>query len=203
MIERREEKDEAGFAETLDGEFRREFDGNAESLENVGSAAARGDGAIAVLGDARSGGCGNERGTAGDVEGLRAAAAGADAIDELRSFLSEKGKWHGVPAHDVDKAGQLRSLLAARGEDGKERGGFHFRHAAGEDLLEDLGRLLTGERRAILGQRAKQFLHQRHERSIAERRLKSEERRFLAHLHGEIPAEICVVIWEMSEVQSI
>ena len=81
-----------------------------------------------------------------------------------------------MPAHDIDKAGQLGSLLAARGEDGQQRRRFHLRHAAGEDLLEHLGRLLASERRAILGQRAKQFLHQRHERSIAERRLEREER---------------------------
>ena len=56
VIERREEKDEACFAETFDGEFRRKLDGNAESFKHIGCAAARSDGAVAVLGDACSGG---------------------------------------------------------------------------------------------------------------------------------------------------
>ena len=129
-----------------------------------------------MLGNAGSGGGGDERGAAGDVEGLRTTAAGADTVNQLRCFLFGEGKCHGMAAHDVDKAGQLGSLLAARGQDGQQRCGFDFRHAAGEDLIEHFGRLLAGERRAILGQRAKQFLHQRHERSIAERRLQGEER---------------------------
>ena len=83
VIKRREEKDEAGFAETFDGQFRRELNGHAEGLEDIGRATARSDGAVAVLGDVGSGGCGNKRRAAGDVEGERATAAGADAIDEL------------------------------------------------------------------------------------------------------------------------
>ena len=86
VIERREEEDEAGFAQTFDGQLRRKFNGDAESLEDIGSAAARSDGAVAVLGDAGSGGCGNERGSTGNVEGLRTTAAGADTIDELSLF---------------------------------------------------------------------------------------------------------------------
>ena len=91
VIKRREEKDEAGFAETFDGQLWRELDGHAESLKNIGSAAARGDGAIAVLGNAGAGGCGNERGSAGDVEGLRTAAAGADTVDEFSRSASVNG----------------------------------------------------------------------------------------------------------------
>ena len=64
-----------------------------------------------------------------------------------------------MAAHDVDKAGQLGSLLTARGEDGEQRGRFDFRHAAGEDFLEHFGRLLAGERRAVLGQRLQEVLH--------------------------------------------
>jgi type II secretory pathway predicted ATPase ExeA len=55
VIKRREEEDEASFAETLDGEFRREFNGHAKSFEHIGCAAARSDGAVAVLGNAGSG----------------------------------------------------------------------------------------------------------------------------------------------------
>ena len=55
---------------------------------------------------------------------------------------------HGVPAHRIHKAGKLRRLLAARGQHGEQRGNFHLRHAAGENLLEDFGRLLPGQRGA-------------------------------------------------------
>ena len=92
VIERREEEDEAGLAQAFDGQFGRELDGHAESLEHVGSAAARGDCAVAVLGDVGSGGCGHQRGAAGDVEGLRTAAAGADAVDQLRCFRFGEGQ---------------------------------------------------------------------------------------------------------------
>jgi len=175
---RREEEDEAGFAETLDGQLRREVDRDAESFKYVGSAAARSDGAIAMLGDAGSGGRSNERGTAGDVEGLRAAATSADTVDKLIALRI--GERHGrrVPAHDVHKASQFGSLLAACGEDCQQSRRLHLRHGTSEDLLEHFGSLLARERAAVLGERAKQFFHQRHERSIAERRLLSEKRIF-------------------------
>ena len=70
-----------------------------------------------MLGDTGSGGCGNKRGSTGNVEGLRTAAASADTIDELLALGVGERNGHGVPAHDVNKAGQFGSLLAARGED--------------------------------------------------------------------------------------
>ena len=122
-----------------------------------------------MLGDFGAGCRGDERSAAGDVEGLRATAAGANAIDELRSFFFGKGQCHGVPAHDVDEAGQLGSLFAARDHNGEERGDFDFGHASGEDLLEHLGRLGAGESSAVFGERAKQILYERHAMSISER----------------------------------
>ena len=80
MIERREEKHEAGLAQTLDGQLRPKRDGNAEGFEHVRRAAERGDRAVAVLGDFGSGSGGHQRRTAGDIEGQRPSAAGADHI---------------------------------------------------------------------------------------------------------------------------
>jgi len=177
VIERREEEDEACFAKTLDSQLRREFNGHAESFENIGGAAARSDGAVAMLGDVGAGSGSNERCTTRNVEGLWAAASGTDAVDEFRSFRFGKGQWDCVQAHDVHKARQFGCLLAARGEDCQQRGRLHLWHAAGEDLLENAGRLLTCERGAVLGQWAKQVLHQRHERSIAEPGWRGEEAR--------------------------
>ena len=39
VIERRVEKDEAGFAQAFNGEFGRELDGNAEGFEDIGRSA--------------------------------------------------------------------------------------------------------------------------------------------------------------------
>ena len=108
---------------------------------------------------ARCGRC-DQRRAAGDVEGLRPTATGANAIDELRSFLFGEGHGHGVLAHHVDKAGKFRRLLAARGQHRQKGRGFHLRHVAGEDFLQHFGCLLARELRAVFGERAQQFLHQ-------------------------------------------
>ena len=73
-----------------------------------------------------------------------------------------------MTAHDVDEAGKLGRLFAARGHDRDQGGGFDFRHVAGEDLLEDCGRLLTREGRSIFSQRTEEFLYQRHKKSMAD-----------------------------------
>ena len=79
---------------------------------------------------------------------------------------SVNGNGHGVPAHNVDKAGQLGSLLTARRENCHERSRFNIGHAAGEELLEHFGRLLTGERCAVFGQWLEQFFQLRHNFSM-------------------------------------
>ena len=109
VIERREEEHEAGLAQALDGELGAKVDGNAESFEDICGAALRSDGAIAVLGYFGAG-CGCHQGrAAGDVEGLRAAPAGAYAVDEFIAF--RVGERHGsdVLAHHIDEAGELRA----------------------------------------------------------------------------------------------
>ena len=146
MIERREEKDEAGLAQALDGEFRTHVDGDAKGFEDIGGAAARSDSAVAVLGHFCAG-CGCDQScAAGNVEGLRAAAAGAHAVHQLFALAIGERKRNDTGAHDVDEAGELRRLLAAGGHYGKQCGGFHFRNLAGKNLSEDLGGLLAGER---------------------------------------------------------
>ena len=162
VIERRVEEDEAGFAQAFDGEFRRELDGNAEGFEDVGCAAAGGDGAIAVLGDLGAGGCGNQGRAGGDVEGERTAAAGADAVDEFGALFVGERNGHRLLAHDVDEAGEFRGLLAARGEHGEQGGGFDLGHLAGEDLAEHVGGLLARELCAVFGERLEEGLQRIH-----------------------------------------
>ncbi len=153
VIERRVEEDEAGFAQAFDGEFGREVDGNAEGFEDVGCSAERGDGAIAMLGDLGSGGCGNEGCAAGDVEGEWTTAAGADAVDKFGALFVGERNGDRLLAHDVDEAGEFRGLFAARGEDGEQGGGFDLGRLAGEDLAEHVAGLLARELCAVFGER--------------------------------------------------
>ena len=162
MIERRVEEDEAGFAQAFDGKFGREVDGNAEGFEDVGRSAKRSDGAIAVLGDLGSGGRGNQGCAAGDVEGERTAAAGADAVDQFGAlFVGERNRDR-LLAHDVDEAGEFGGLLAARGKDGEQGGGFNLGRLAGEDLAEHVAGLLTRELCAVFGERLEKGLQRIH-----------------------------------------
>jgi hypothetical protein len=55
-----------------------------QRLEHVGAARLAGNAAVAVLADARAGRCGDEHAAGRDVEGVRAVAAGADDVDEVR-----------------------------------------------------------------------------------------------------------------------
>ena len=50
-------------------------------------------------------------------------------------FVGERNR-RDARAHDLDKAGQLRGLFAARGQHGEQRGGFDFRHVAGQDFCQ-------------------------------------------------------------------
>ncbi len=157
MIERREEKDEAGLAEALDGKFGAELDGHAESFEDVGRAAERGDGAVAVLGDLGSGGGSYQRRAAGDVECERTSAAGADSIDELVALGGREGQRRGVPTHHLDKANQFRHLFATGCHRSQQRCSFYFRHATGKYFFQHASRLHTSQRRPLLSQSAYPF----------------------------------------------
>ena len=68
------------FAERVGSLCRSQPDGDAEGFEDVGGAALRGDGAVAVFGDGGSGGCGDEGGGGGDVEGAAGVGAGAAGV---------------------------------------------------------------------------------------------------------------------------
>ena len=152
VVERGVEEHETGGAEALGGELGREFDGNAESFENVGGPALGGDGTVAVLSDPGSGSGGDEGCAGGDVEGERTAATGADNVNELSAFVVVEGDMGGALAHDLNKAGQLGGLFAAGGEDGDEGGDFDLGDLAGEDFSEDVGGLFAGHGRAIFGE---------------------------------------------------
>ena len=115
-----------------------------------------------MLGDLGSGGGGNEGCAAGDVEGERTAAAGADAVDQFGALFVGERNGDGLLAHDVDKAGEFWGLFAARGEDGEQGGGFDVSRLAGEDLAQCIAGLLTRELCAVFGEGLEKGLQRIH-----------------------------------------
>jgi hypothetical protein len=105
-----------------------ERDGHAEGLEHVGAAAARGLGAVAVLGNGATG-SGHHQGRRGrDVEGAGAVAAGAAGVDRG----SPEDHPERVVAHRLHHPGQLLDGLALDPQGGQESphlgGGGHPLH---------------------------------------------------------------------------
>src|SRR5271168_1815188 len=131
----RMEEDESGLAKAFCCELWREGDGDAEGLQNIRRSAAGGYGAVAVLGDERSGGCGDEGRAGGDIEGDGASAACAAGVDELIALFFCEWDGSGAGAHLFDEAGELRGEFAACGEGGEQGRGFDF----GDFLVEDGG----------------------------------------------------------------
>src|SRR5580698_2241322 len=82
MKRRSVEEGETMFSECRCALGGRERNGDVKGFEDVGGAALRGDGAVAVLGDGGSSGCCDEGGGGGDVEGAAGVCAGAAGVDE-------------------------------------------------------------------------------------------------------------------------
>jgi hypothetical protein len=80
-----EHEADADFIDAAADLLRRQVDIDAERFENVGAARLRGDRASAMLGDAGPGRGGDEHRRRRDVEGLRAVAAGAAGVDQVRA----------------------------------------------------------------------------------------------------------------------
>jgi hypothetical protein len=82
VVPRREEEADAALVDAGCDALRRKLDLDAQRGKHVGAAAARGDGAVAVLGHPRARRRGDEGGGGGDVEGVRQVAAGAAGVDQ-------------------------------------------------------------------------------------------------------------------------
>ena len=136
LEERCGEEGEAVRSQGLRGRLGRVLSGDAERLEHVGRTGARGDRAIAVLGDVRAGrGC-DERGCGGDVEGAGRVAACAAGVDEQVAFGRGEGDGGGPGAQRVDEAGELELGLAADAE-AAEQGGQAQRELGGGRRVEE------------------------------------------------------------------
>ena len=106
-----------------------------------------------MLGHFGSGRRRHQRRAGRNVEGERSPAAGADHVHQFVALRVRERQRRDPLAHHLDKAGQLRRLFAARGQNSEQRRGLDFGHSAGENLFEHGCRLLASQRRAILGQR--------------------------------------------------
>ena len=150
------EESETVFAEGGCAVFGGEGDGDAEGFEDVGGAGLAGDGAVAVFGDedfgsgGRAGGCCDEGGGGGYVEGAAGVSAGAAGVYELQLFGLIEGEMGGGGAHGVDEAGDLFGGFAAGGEGGEESGDVEIGGLGAEDGLEDFGGFGAGEGFAVL-----------------------------------------------------
>ena len=135
----------------------RERDGDAEGFEDVGGAALRGDGAVAVFGNhdlsaSRScaGGCGCDEGSGGgDVEGAAGVGAGAAGVDEDAAFGFGEGDGCGGGAHGVDEAGDLGGGGAADGEGAEEGGELKLGGFAAKDGAEKRGGFVARQGLAV------------------------------------------------------
>ena len=121
---------------------RRDVDGHAQRLEDVGAAAPAGRRAVAVLGHRDAGAGGDERRRRGDVEGAGAVAAGAAGVEDDVGvdvdLLGELG--HGA-RHADDLLGGL-ALDAQRAEEGGRLG---FAGTAAHDLEQHAAGLVLAQ----------------------------------------------------------
>ncbi len=137
-----EEEAEAELVDRPLDPLRREVEPEAERLEDVGGSARRRRGPVAVLRDRRAGARGDERGRRGDVVRVRAVAAGADDVDEIRALRLHV---QDVLAHRLRAAGDLVRGLALRAQRDEEAGDLRLRRLAAHDLAHRLVRLGAGE----------------------------------------------------------
>ena len=121
----REHEADAGLLYALRDLFGRQAEVGAHTLEHVGRAAGRRNGAASVFGYFRARRCGDKHGGGGDIEGFRAVAARADHVDQV--FRIRYGHFGGKLAHHGSGGGDFRH-------------GFHFDAQAGHDGGNLLGR---------------------------------------------------------------
>ncbi len=135
----REQEREAVAPERLAGARRVVVDPDAERVEHVGRAGARGDRPVAVLGDRDTGRGHDERRRGRDVERAAPVAAGPDQVDRAGRRLDPDDP----VAHRAGEPGQLVGRLAAHperdeegGQLGRGRLAVHHRAHRGARLVE-------------------------------------------------------------------
>ena len=152
VVARREHEADAAGGDAAAHLLRREVDGDAERLEDVGAAALARRRAVAVLGDGDAGAGGHERRRRRDVEGAGAVAAGAAGVeDDVGVHLDLLGEL----AHGASHADDLVGRLALHAESAEKGARLGVAGAAAHDLEQHVAGVLLGEVAAggELGQR--------------------------------------------------
>ncbi len=133
----REEEGHADLADQALDLGHGEVQTDAERLEHVGRARARGRGAVAVLDDGAAGRGDHDRGHRGDVHSLREVAPGADDVDRMP--LHRDGT--GMGDHRIGQGLELRAADALgleRHEEARQGNGTRL---SGHDLVHRPARL--------------------------------------------------------------
>jgi hypothetical protein len=140
VVHRREHETDAAARDALGNLRRLQVDLRAQRLQDVRAAGLRGHAAVAVLGDLASRRGDHEHRGGGDVEGMRAIAAGADDVDQVGAIgdldrqreFAQHGRRRGDLAHGF-------LLDPQAGEDGR---GHHRRDFAAHDLPHQFDHLV-------------------------------------------------------------
>ncbi len=144
MMRRREHEADAGLVDAPADPLGRELDIDTERAQHVGSARARGQCPVAVLGD-RHARARHDEGRAGrDVIGARGVAAGAHHVDGILRSLNPQH----LLAHGGDRAGDLVDGLAANAQRHQQSAHLRGRRFAGHHGVETVRRLVACERGA-------------------------------------------------------
>ena len=158
----REEEAEAVSPQGVRGGGRLELGRDAESFEDVGGAAAGGDGAVAVLGDLSSSGSGDQCRGGGDVEGSAAVSAGAARVDDGGALVVGEREGRCRSAEGLGEAGDLGGGFAASGHGAEEGGELHLGGFVGENALHQAAGFGEAQGLAVLDHTA-QLGTDRHE----------------------------------------
>ena len=142
-----EEEADAELSDGFAGALGRDVELYAEGFEDVGGAAAGAEGAIPVLGDARTRTGGDEGGGGGDVEraGLRdlSVAAGTAGVDQRGMIIRRdevgvrRHDREGVTAHGAGEADQFVDSFALIAEGDEQSDDVGVVQAAPEQLLHE------------------------------------------------------------------
>ena len=128
--DRREEEADAGLLHAARDRGGRQVDRDAQLLQDVGGTRRRRRGPAAVLGDGRARRGRDDRRHRGDVDRVRAVAAGADDVDAGQRQIDRRG----LGEHLGRQAGDLLGRLPLRPERDGEGRDLHRGGLAGHDL---------------------------------------------------------------------
>ena len=156
MMSRREEEAEPELVDRARHSLGGQLEIEAQSLEDVGRAAGRGNGTVAVLRHTRSGRRRDERRRGRDVDRSGAVASGSCGIDQIVALRPHRQR---VLAHRLGAAGDLVRGLALGAERDQKAGDLGRRRLAAHDRTHHPTRLHAREIVAVEQPRERSLDH--------------------------------------------